>query len=346
MYTNFIVYICKVYRVNYVWVFTISAIVFLGCSEGLETVEEQENKPSIIRIGNEANVNVNLEGPMLFLMGKGSPDTEAFDHFMVDLSREGVGDVVVIAASFASGQSRTPECDTLIELASVNSCTTITIRSVKEANNPDLVQVIGSAGAVYFAGGNQCNYMKWRGTELMDAVTSLHGRGGGVGGGSAGLAIQGEWVYDGCTGSIRSDEALENPYDSFMSLSEGVFSWPVLSGWITDSHFSERDRLGRLIAFQARIMQAEQSDSWLGIGLDDDSAVVVSNSGITTVYGADSYVVKTTQPAKTLVQGTPLTIQGVKVYRFGPGSQFQMDDFDLDDEPEIYSVEEGVLQNE
>jgi len=336
----------KYYRVYYFPVLIVCSLVFSGCSESLETVKEQGATPSIIRIGNEVDVNVNLEGPMLYLMGKGRPDVEVFDQFLTELSQEGVADVVVLAASFASGQSNTPECDALVELTSVNSCTTITIRSIEEANDPAPAAVIGNAGAVYFAGGNQCNYVEWRGTELIDAVKSLYGRGGGVGGGSAGLAIQGEWAYDGCTGSIRSDEALENPFDSYMSLSGGVFEWPLLSGWITDSHFSERDRLGRLIAFQARIMESEQADSWLGIGLDDNSAVMVNRSGIATVFGADSYVVKTTQPADTLVQDTPLTIYGVEVHRFIPGSQFQIDNFDPADEPEIYSVEEGVLQVE
>jgi len=336
----------KNYKVCYFSALILCSLLFSGCNESIETVKEQEVTPSIIRIGNEVDVNVSLKGPMLYLMGKGSPDVDVFDQFLTELSEEGVADVVVIAASFASGQSNTPECDVLVELASVNSCTTITIQSIEEANDAAPAEAIGNAGAVYFAGGNQCNYVEWRGTELIDAVKSLYGRGGGVGGGSAGLAIQGEWAYDGCTGSIRSDEALENPFDSYMSLSGGVFEWPLLSGWITDSHFSERDRLGRLIAFQARIMESEQADSWLGIGLDDNSAVMVNRSGIATVFGADSYVVKTTQPADTLVQDTPLTIYGVEVHRFIPGSQFQIDNFDPADEPEIYSVEEGVLQVE
>ena len=181
---------------------------------------------------------------------------------------------------------------------------------------------------------------------IEGAVKIVFKNGGGVGGGSAGLAIQGEWVYDGCSGSIRSEEALENPYDSFISLSGGVFSWPFMSGWISDSHFSERDRLGRLITFQARIMEADQAALWLGLGMNDDSAMVVNSSGMATVYGSDSYIVKTTQPAETLKENSPLTIDAVEVYKLPPGSQFQIDNFEPANEPEIYSVEEGVLKIE
>ena len=294
-------------------------------------------------MGDTENVNVQLEGPMLYLMGKGSPDVDAYNQFLVELSEEGVADVVVLAASFASGPSSTPECDVLTELPGVNSCTTVTIRSIEEANDPEAAAVVASSDAVYFAGGNQCNYMDWRDTGLMEAVKSVFKNGGGVGGGSAGLAIQGEWVYDGCTGSVRSGEALENPYDSYISLSDGVFSWTLMAGWITDSHFSERNRLGRLIAFQARIMEAEQAQTWLGIGLDDDSAVVVNSSGMATVFGADSYIVKTTRPAETLERDTPLTIYGVEVYKLRSESQFQIDNFELAEEPKVYSVEAGIL---
>ena len=317
-----------------------------GCGQEVQTVEELDNEVSIIRIGSDDDVEEDFEGPMLFLMGKGSPDIVAYDNYLSGLLKSGPADIVVLAASFPSGQSSTPECDLLVELNSVNSCTTITVRTEEEANAEVLVDIINRSGAVYFAGGNQCNYMDWRDTALMEAVKSVFNKGGGVGGGSAGLAIQGEWVYDGCTGSIRSDEALENPYDSFMSLSNGVFSWPYMSGWITDSHFSERGRLGRLIAFQARIMEAEQADLWLGLGLDDDSAIVVNSTGMATVYGADSYIVKTTQPAVNLDENSPLTIDSVEVYKLSPGSQFQIDNYEPADEPEIYSVEEGVLKNE
>lgn len=333
-------------QVYYLLVLISGLLVSTGCSESLDTPADISGGPSIERIGNAENAEVNLEGPMLYLMGKGSPDSDAFGQFLDELSQEDLADITVLAASFASGSSSTPECDVLTDLPSVNSCTTITVRSIEEANDSAAAAVVARSHAVYFAGGNQCNYMDWRDTALMEAVKSVFNKGGGVGGGSAGLAIQGEWVYDGCTGSIRSEEALENPYDSYMSLSNGVFSWPFMSDWITDSHFSERGRLGRLIAFQARIMEAEQADLWLGLGLDDDSAIVVNSSGMATVYGADSYIVKTTQPAVNLDENSPLTIGSVEVYKLSPGSQFQIDNYEPADEPEIYSVEEGVLKNE
>lgn len=44
-------------------------------------------------------------------MGKRTPDSDAFGQFLVELSREGLADVTVIAASFGSGSSSMPECD-------------------------------------------------------------------------------------------------------------------------------------------------------------------------------------------------------------------------------------------
>ena len=324
----------------------ISCFILLGCSQGVEPVQETPRGVSIERVGNMNDVEEKFTGPKLFLMGSGYPDTVAYDRYLKGVINGESSDVTVVAASLPSGDSSTPECDLLNGLDSVNSCTTFTVVSAAGANSDAVVNAIQQSGTVYFAGGNQCSYMNWRGSRLMDAVSQLFERGGGVGGGSAGLAIQAEWVYDGCTGSVRSMEALENPYDPRISLSPGVFSWPMLPGFITDSHFSERDRLGRLIAFQARIMEEQESLSWFGIGLDDESAVIVDKHGEASVFGGDTYVLNTTRPADTLNQGVPLSIDSVKVYRFTPGERFQLAVPSLSAEADIYRVDDGVLKSE
>ena len=64
--------------------------------------------------------------------------------------------------------------------------------------------MVQRAEIVFFAGGDQCNYVRLiKGTALEAAVEAVHARGGGVGGTSAGEAIQGEIVYDSCTAFWR-----------------------------------------------------------------------------------------------------------------------------------------------
>ena len=74
------------------------------------------------------------------------------------------------------------------------------------------------AELVFFAGGDQCRYVSlFKGSALERAVKSVFARHGGVGGTSAGLAIQGSMVYDACQGSVTSAEALADPYHAEIS---------------------------------------------------------------------------------------------------------------------------------
>src|SRR4029450_11962431 len=128
--------------------------------------------------------------------------------------------------SFSTSGSETPECDDIIQLAGVSSCETVTIPQASLANDAGATQAVGHAEIVYFAGGDQCNYVGWKGSAVHQAVKAVVARGRGVGAGSAGLAIQGEHVYDACTGSVSSTEALANPFDRSISFTHDLFLWP------------------------------------------------------------------------------------------------------------------------
>ena len=54
-------------------------------------------------------------------------------------------------------------------------------------------------------------------------------------------------------GYLESPEALSNPYSSNVTLVNRLFNIPWLGALITDSHFFQRDRMGRMLTFVARI---------------------------------------------------------------------------------------------
>ncbi len=84
-------------------------------------------------------------------------------------------------------------------------------------------------------------------------------RGGVVGGGSAGLAIQGAVIFDSVAADrfdVETDtaDAVAFPFEKSISFTTGLFSWPALSDTITDTHFVVRNRFGRTVVFLARII--------------------------------------------------------------------------------------------
>ena len=106
-----------------------------------------------------------------------------------------------------------------------------------------------------------------------------------VGGTSAGLAILGQWVYTALYDSVTSKEALSNPYNKRVTLGPTFIPLPFLQQFITDTHFVERDRMGRLVTFVARLIADRNATSVYGIGVDSSSSVLVDQSGIGRVVG-------------------------------------------------------------
>ena len=155
-------------------------------------------------------------------------------------------------------------------------------------------------------------------SPIEDAVRSVYARGGGVGGTSAGLAIQGQIVYDAChDASAVSDKSMADPYYDEISFTNDFFSWPIMHGTFTDTHFVARDRLGRLLTFLARSYRENpELDSVLGIGVNEKTSVLVGPDGIGHVLGAGPvYFILDDHFPETAVPGQPLTYCDYKVWK-------------------------------
>ena len=105
-----------------------------------------------------------------------------------------------------------------------------------EAELAAVAAYVERADAVFFAGGDQANYVRWKGSSLVRAVRALYARGGFVGGGSAGVAIQGAVVYDAVAAdrllpedaNVGSADAVRTPLEPAISFTTDLFAWPPL----------------------------------------------------------------------------------------------------------------------
>jgi cyanophycinase-like exopeptidase len=137
--------------------------------------------------------------------------------------------------------------------------------------------------------------------------------------------VQGEFVFDACRGTILSEEALEDPYDARLSFTYDFFEWIHLDRVLTDSHFTQRDRMGRAMAFVARQVQDGRTDSALAVAVDEKTSVVVDRSGLATVLGAGAaYFVLADHPPDVCQPRTPLTYANYKIWRVEAGRTFNL----------------------
>jgi len=196
--------------------------------------------------GNPADVAPALFGPALNL-GGGGTDVDAALQQMIDLARgctscPATVDVVILRASGADGYN-----DYIYAMNGVDSVESLVITKAAEANSPAVVDTVQHAEVVFFAGGDQCNYVTlFKGGALEAAVESVYARGGSIGGTSAGMAILGEMVYSAMTAdSLTSAAGLGDPFHHDLTLERDFLKLPMLEGVLTDQHLHERDRIGR-----------------------------------------------------------------------------------------------------
>lgn len=236
-----------------------------------------------------------LHGPGLLLDGAGITDSppssiEWLHRRLLGNATSRGGNVVVLRASYSDVYDRP-----FVQYGDFASVQTVLIPPCAPPAQVDSVaRVVDKADAVYFAGGDQAHYVAWKGSALMEAVKRVYARGGVVGGGSAGLAIQGAVVYDSVAGDrlnveTTTSDAVDNPLEPRISFTTGLFAWPALVNTITDTHFAVRNRFGRTVAFLARILHdglLPGTRSVYALGVDEGSAVVVDPDGMATLLNA------------------------------------------------------------
>jgi cyanophycinase len=276
-------------------------------------------------VGNAADV-VRTTNGMLVLHGGG---TDIDDVFVRMGSASGGGDFVVLRASGTDAYN-----PYIYELCNCDSVETIIFKNRQAAFDPFVLSRIRNAEAVWLAGGDQSNYVTyWKDTPVETELNGLAARRAPIGGTSAGTAVLGEFVYSAMSASsLTSSEGLSDPFHRDLTLDRDFLALPKLAGIITDQHLEERDRMGRTVAFLARLVNdgwtmqgravAADRETALVVNPEDGSAHVVSTPRHRTPY---VYFLSTPGPPEVCRPKTPLTFRDVAVYRVGPGGAFDLD---------------------
>ncbi len=268
----------------------IGALMLAACADGGTSCA-----PKIWPVQGLSPADKTLHGPALILEGGGS-DIDAQWHWLHRTLSGGssapFGNVVVLTASI-NDNAYTPYIKPLGPFASVR---TIGIPGCVTRHQLDaLVPIIDHASVVFFGGGDQAHYVAWKGSAFVTAIQRVLSRGGAVGGTSAGLAVQGQYVYDSVAADAlhRNDDAyqvttrnaLRNPFEPEISFTTGYLAWPPLHNVIADTHFVRRDRFGRTVAFLARLEHDHHlpTGTITALAVDERSSVVVNEHGIGTL---------------------------------------------------------------
>jgi len=281
--------------------------------------------------------------PGLLLMGGGDRNHDALRWFM---DKAGHGHIVVLRAS-QGGQIGDEFYN---EIGGIQSAETFVFRDRESAYDPEILAALARADGIFIAGGNQSRYVRyWRDTPVAQALEAHVRAGKPLGGTSAGLAMLGEYLYGAMDGgSVNSPVALSDPLGPDTTIETDFLRLDLMRGIVTDTHFSERGRLGRLMAFVAKAEAMADGRPLLGLGVDEDAAVAVEGDGRARVYatapGAGATVVRGGL-VKELREDAPMSVSRVEVVGVGTDSVLHLPSGEVErpvfERP--YAVRDGVL---
>lgn len=146
----------------------------------------------------------------------------------------------------------------------------LNIKERSDSLNKENIKIIEQASLIFFTGGDQLRITSLiGGTPIYDALKEASERGCIIVGTSAGASVMSDTMI------VKGDDE-ESPRKCTLKMAPGL---GFVKGIMIDQHFAQRGRIGRLLTGIA------QNPEVLGIGIDEDTAIVVKDTGETQVIG-------------------------------------------------------------
>ncbi|MFK7782289.1 cyanophycinase [Psychroserpens sp.] len=190
------------------------------------------------------------------------------------------------------------------------------IRSKDDSETQHAIDLIKNANCIMFSGGDQSKISdKIGGTTIHDILRDryINEEGFVIAGTSAGaMAMAKEMIAGG--------SATESFIKGAVNMYRGLGLIPDL---IVDTHFIKRGRFGRQSEAVAKF------PNLLGIGLAEDTGMIIKNGNECTVIGSGMVIVfdgskLTHNNEKVLHEGTPMTIANLTVHVLSNGDQYDI----------------------
>ncbi|WP_368489516.1 cyanophycinase [Clostridium sp. BJN0013] len=182
----------------------------------------------------------------------------------------------------------------------------------KGAFDINSIKTIENASLIFFTGGDQLRITSLiGGTPLYSKIQELYENGCTFVGTSAGASIMSDTM-------IITGPNDESPKKCTLKMAPGL---GFIKGVIIDQHFAQRGRIGRLLVGIAENPQS------LGIGIDEDTAIIVKDNGKFQVMGSGAvYIIDGSDITYSNVSeqypDEILSIFNVKVHVLKQGNSF------------------------
>ena len=190
----------------------------------------------------------------------------------------------------------------------------------RDANDGQAIELLEQASGIFITGGDQARLVSLLvGTKVMECIRQRNAEGVVVAGTSAGASAVANHMLVGGTGLAGNS----NDAAARKGMVELVSGFGLLQDLIIDQHFSERGRMGRLLAAFAA------NPGLVGVGLDEDTAVLITRNGNLEVLGSGMVTIVDGRNATSdyfeREVGEVLSVVDSHLFVLGPGRRFDLD---------------------
>ena len=261
------------------------------------------------------------QGPVMPIGGAEAtePGGEILERF-VDLAGGKKARIAIIPTASDDPQRSGEGYATLFRELGAKKADWLRVEQRPEANSEEALSLLREATGIYITGGDQARLVALLvGTLVMECIRMRNAEGVVVAGSSAGTSILSTLMMAGGTGvgGNSNDSAARK------GMVDIVAGFGLLQDIIIDQHFSQRGRLGRLLSVFAG------TPGLLGVGLDEDTAVLIDREGTLEVLGSNMVTIvdgrNTISDYFDRQDGEVLTITGSSLHVLAGGRFFDVD---------------------
>ena len=188
------------------------------------------------------------------------------------------------------------------------------VNTREECLDTEKIELVKSAKLIFFTGGDQLRITSiLGGTPLYFELKKKFDEGCTYVGTSAGASVI-------CETMVVQGEDDKSPSKCYVNMCKGI---GLIKDVIIDQHFAQRGRIGRLLAMVA------QNPENIGIGIDEDTAIVINNENMLEVIGSGAvYIIDgrgiTYSNVSEQEYEELLSMYNVKLHVLTPGKKYDL----------------------
>ncbi len=270
----------------------------------------QKTKKKII----QKKIAKKKKGPGALIIIGGAEDKKNSRIILKEIAkRTENGTLVIVTAASSIAEEIWLEYKKIFYELGVKKIEHLFILQSEDAHKFENILLLQDAVTIFFTGGDQLRITsKLGGTPVLDCIYEVYEAGGTIAGTSAGASMMGETMLIG--GGNTETHKVGN-----WMMAPGL---GLVENMVIDQHFAQRGRIGRLLGAVAL------NPGVLGIGIDEDTAIIIEDShfrvmGRNAVYVVDGHKVSSTNIAEATADKT-MSIHNVLLHILAEDETFNL----------------------